>query len=269
MPVFTTAPPVGSRSAGEKSSEEKHAEVWERLSQVTDPELDQSVTEMQFVSALEIDAHDRVHIGFRLPTYWCAANFAFMMADDMHAAVSELPWVREVSVILDEHMYADKINSGIKDRQSFEQTFGDEADGNLDDVRRIFLLKAFQRRQEALLVHLRDGGQGSDRLVAMTLAELDSLDLDPDGARIRTRYLERRNVPGPMSANSLAFVTTTGAPLDIDGFTKYIKALRSVRVNAEFNGALCSGLLSARYEFDTTTPLRSQRKVAETPKQTN
>ena len=39
---------------------------------VTDPELDESVTELRFVTAVEVDAESRVHIRFRLPTYWCS-----------------------------------------------------------------------------------------------------------------------------------------------------------------------------------------------------
>src|ERR1700737_1911473 len=74
--------------------EGRTAEIWDRLGHVTDPELDESVTDLGFVTSVEVDAMDHVHIQFRLPTYWCAANFAFMMADDMRAAVGALPWVR-------------------------------------------------------------------------------------------------------------------------------------------------------------------------------
>ena len=61
-------------------------------------------------------------------------------------------------------MYADKINHGVADGLSFEETFGDEANGNLDEVRRTFLVKAFQRRQEGLIRHLRDAGLAPQRL---------------------------------------------------------------------------------------------------------
>jgi metal-sulfur cluster biosynthetic enzyme len=236
----------------------KLAEVWDRLSHVTDPELDRSVTEMQFVSAVTLGEGGRVGIRFRLPTYWCAPNFAFMMADDMRAAVAALPWVAAVSVVLDEHVYAETINRGMAEGRSFEESFGEEADGSLDDVRRTFLLKAFQRRQEAMLLHLRDLGFAPDALVHMTLGELDALALDEAGALARSRYLERRDAAGPLAADALAFVTDSGAPLPLIDFAAHLKRLRSVRVNAEFNGALCSGLLAARYEFDTTTPLTSQ-----------
>lgn len=250
--------PTQPASAGEVSHASKLDEIWQALSHVTDPELDRSVTEMQFVSAVTLGEDGRVGIRFRLPTYWCAPNFAFMMADDMRAAVSALPWVAAVSVVLDEHMYGETINRGMAEGRSFEDSFGEEADGSLDDVRRIFLLKAFQRRQEAMLLHLRDLGYAPDALVRMTLDELDALSLDEAGTAARSRYLERRGLAGPPAANTLAFVTTEGAPLAVAEFAAHLKRLRSVRVNAEFNGALCSGLLAARYEFDITTPLKSQ-----------
>jgi metal-sulfur cluster biosynthetic enzyme len=119
---------------------DRKAEVWARLQTVTDPELDEPVTDLEFVTRADVDADNRVHIAFRLPTYWCAANFSFLMADDMRVAVKQLPWVSAVSVVLGDHMYADKINAGLAQGLSFQQTFGSEADGDLGDVRRIFLV---------------------------------------------------------------------------------------------------------------------------------
>jgi metal-sulfur cluster biosynthetic enzyme len=228
------------------------AEVWQRLEGVTDPELDESVTEMDFVTTVEVDAQDRVHIGFRLPTYWCAANFAFMMADDMRRAVLALPWVKDVGIVLGEHMYADTINQGVAAGKSFQEAFGAEADGNLEEVRRTFLLKAFQRRQEALLLHLVGAGHPIAWLAGLRLGELAELPVDATGGRLVARYLERRGIMGEADAQALAFVTVTGERLPVEGFDAYVRALRRVRVNAEFNGALCRGLLAAR--FDTTTP---------------
>ena len=80
--------------------QDRQAEVWARLQGVTDPELDESVTELNFVTKADVDPENRVHIEFRLPTYWCAANFSFLMADDMRRAVSALDWVKGVSVVL-------------------------------------------------------------------------------------------------------------------------------------------------------------------------
>src|SRR5262245_36770053 len=166
---------------------ERVREVWACLDAVTDPELDRSVTEMGFVSAVEVDGQGRVKIDFRLPTYWCAANFAFMMADDMRRAVAGLPWVTDVSVVLGEHMYADTINRGIAEKLSFQGAFGSEASGDLEEVRRTFLLKAFQGRQHALLTHLVGAGHDAQSLVSLTNADLAALSLDAEGSRLRER----------------------------------------------------------------------------------
>ncbi len=235
------------------------SEIWDRLHHVTDPELDESVTELGFVTSVEVDAMDHVHIQFRLPTYWCAANFAFMMADDMRAAVRALPWVRGVNVVLGEHMYADKINRGISQGLSFQQTFGSEATADLSEVRRTFLLKAFQRRQEALLSQLMARGYTAEQLVTMILADVQALVVEKEGQDLVGRYLERREIVGPCSPDAPAFLSAEGRRLPAEGLEVYVRGLRRVGVNAEFNGALCRGLLSAR--FDMTTPLPERPKV--------
>jgi metal-sulfur cluster biosynthetic enzyme len=137
---------------------EREAEVRLALDRVTDPELDEPVTDLRFIERLTVDPDGTVSIGFRLPTYWCAANFAFLMAADMQREVATLPWVRQVQVTLGEHMYAEKINHGLANGLSFQASFGNEASAELDELRRTFLIKAFQRRQEALLRHLIERG---------------------------------------------------------------------------------------------------------------
>ena len=238
---------------------DRKAEVWRRLQTVTDPELDEPVTELEFVTRADVDADNCVHIEFRLPTYWCAANFSFLMADDMRNAVKELPWVADVSVVLGEHMYADKINAGLARGLTFQETFGAEADGDLDELRRTFLLKAFQRRQAALLAHLIEAGHDAARLVEMTLDELIDLEVDDAGARLRTRYLERR--PIVADATSRAFAGVDGDPLQAETLSTYVRTLRRVDINAEFNSALCRGLLHARFDMETPLSTKTGQRV--------
>ena len=242
---------TGHAEQSEQWVKERQAEVWACLQGVTDPELDESVTDLNFVTKADVDPENRVFIEFRLPTYWCAANFSFLMADDMRRAVSSLDWVEGVSVVLGEHMYADKINAGLAKGLSFQETFGVEADGSLDELRRTFLVKAFQRRQVALLNHLAGVGYPPETIVSLTLMELDHLPVDDEGAKLVRRYLERRAVVGPLGADEPAFVDAEGARLKTDGFAAYVSRLRRVGVNAEFNGALCRGLLSVRFDLET------------------
>jgi metal-sulfur cluster biosynthetic enzyme len=244
---------------------DRKAEVWSRLQTVTDPELDEPVTELEFVTRADVDANDCVHIEFRLPTYWCAANFSFLMADDMRNAVKELPWVADVSIVLGEHMYADKINAGLAHGLNFQETFGAEADGDLDELRRTFLLKAFQRRQAALLAHLIEGGRDPAELVEMTLDGLVDLEVDEAGARLRTRYLERRPTVSDAIAASRAFVDIDGDPLQAETLSTYVRKLRRVDVNAEFNSALCRGLLHARFDMETPLSTKGARAFEPPP----
>ncbi|MGJ5176442.1 metal-sulfur cluster assembly factor [Bradyrhizobium oligotrophicum] len=249
--LVATCLPERDRQAEGSQVEARRAELWACLRGVTDPELDESVVDLNFVTRADVDAANHVHIEFRLPTYWCAANFSFLMADDMRRAATALDWVESVSVVLGEHMYADKINAGLAQGLSFQETFGVEADGNLDDLRRTFLVKAFQRRQVALLNHLTATGHSPETITAFTLAELRRLPVDDDGDGLRRRYLERRDVVAATGDDMPAFVDAAGCPLRADGFSAYVSGLRRVGINAEFNSALCRGLLSVRFDLDT------------------
>src|SRR5258706_1100967 len=234
-----------------RQSHDRQAEIWACLQGVMDPELDESVTDLNFVTKADVDSENRVHMEFRLPTYWCVANFSFLMADDMRCVVSALDWVKGVRVVLGEHMYADKINAGLAKGLSFQETFGAEADGNLDDLRQTFLVKAFQRRQVALLNNLIGVGHSPETIVALTLMELGCLPVDDEGQKLVRRYLERRAVVGPLRTDVPAFVDAEGARLKSDSLAAYVSGLRRVCVNAEFNGALCRGLLSVRFDLET------------------
>jgi len=232
---------------------EREAQVRSALGHGDDPELDEPVTELGFIERLAVDAEGGVAIGFRLPTYWCAANFAFLMADDMRRAVGVLPWVRHVTVTLGEHMYGETINRGLAHGLSFQETFGADASGDLAALRRTFLVKAFQRRTEALLRHLLGEGHGADGLVALDLDGLAALALTADGVRLRRRYLDRRDVCAPATQRR-AFVDAAGAPLVAADLATYLQTLNRIGINAEFNGALCRGLLAARFGETPAVP---------------
>jgi metal-sulfur cluster biosynthetic enzyme len=226
------------------AGEDRRAEVLARLDRVTDPELDEPVTELGFVTEVAVEA-GRVGIRFRLPTYWCAANFAFLMADDMRREVAALPWVETVDVAIGEHMYADRINDGLRQGLGFHAAFGTAADADLDEVRRTFARKSFQRRQEAALRALLAAGHAPEALVALSVAGLRAL-ADTDATAI-ARYLDRRDVAGAFDVASLAFVDLDGAALPAEGLRRHLRALRNVAVNIEFNATLCRGLLAARF----------------------
>ena len=170
-----------------------------------------------------------------------------------------MTWVEDVEVVLGEHMYADKINAGLAQGLSFQDTFGEEADGDLEEVRRTFLVKAFQRRQAALLSHLLAAGHSSETLIAMTMAELETAAARRGGREIgaalsRTAW-RRRSAADPTRGPSS---TAEGAKLNGETLRAISLRIRRVGVNAEFNGALCRGLLAARFDLDTPLKTRSR-----------
>jgi len=228
----------------------RSAEIWRRLGEVTDPELDEPVTELGFVERVAVDG-DTVEVDFRLPTYWCAANFAFLMVDDIRIAVEGAQWVKTVRPRLLDHMYEDEVNRAAGGGRAFKEVFDDlGADDTLDEVRQKFRLKAFQRRQEIVLRALRRQGFDGASLVEMDVGTLEGLSIeDEEGARQKPRYLRILREFGLSSeADDPAFVTALGDRIPEDSFETYLQELRGVRINMEFNGAICRGLLSTRYK---------------------
>ena len=227
------------------------------LATVMDPELDESVTELGFITEIVLQGEGEVHISFRLPTYFCAANFAFLMADDMRLAVQALPWVTRVGVSLGEHMYAEAINKGVAEGSGFQAAFGAESEGNLDALRRTFELKAFQRRQAALLQYLIDAGHEPATFMALDTAALQNLQVDELSRLLVVRYLERRAVAG---AGTEAFVDTAGRAISVEALPAHLRDIRRIAINAEFNGALCRGLQAARFDEPAPQPIHFVRR---------
>jgi metal-sulfur cluster biosynthetic enzyme len=217
------------------------------LDTVTDPEIDESVAALEFISRTEVSEENDVIIEFRLPTYWCAPNFAFMMASDMRDAVMEMEWVRSVSVQLLDHFSADLINRGVALNQDFRDAFPGETDDDLVSVRLKFLGKAFERRQELLMRHLLGTGYSGEWISQISLRELVGLSLDYEGTRLRTLYIFAwRRLHPEWSETNLAFVTLSGDRLDPGQLSSYLRKIGGVRRNAEYNGLICRSLLAER-----------------------
>ena len=217
------------------------------LDTVTDPEIDESVTALEFISRIEVNDDNDVCVEFRLPTFWCAPNFAFMMASDMRDAVMEIDWVRSVSVRLLDHFSADLINRGIALKQDFRDAFPGETDDDLESVRLKFLGKAFERRQELLMRYLLGIRFKAEWMTQISLQDLMGLSLDSEGARLRTLYIFawRRLHPERLDAD-LAFVALNEDPLEPSQLPNYLRKIGGVRRNAEYNGLICRSLLAER-----------------------
>ena len=224
-------------------------EVNQQLAKVYDPELDQPLTELGFIGGVDIDV-DKVTVRFRLPTYWCAANFAYMMSSDIRERVSELPWVKRVDVLLQDHFHDEEINEGIKNGKTFLATFPD-ATGSLDDLRETFRVKAFQARQERVLRWLIRKGLQEEAILKMRVGDLQQLLKKRQVAKLVERYLnirQERKLPDDISAE--AFTHPDGTPIDPGGLELLLHRASSTRLSMEFNTTFCSGLLKTRYGED-------------------
>ncbi|MGA0541490.1 iron-sulfur cluster assembly protein [Neotabrizicola sp. VNH66] len=226
-------------------------DVWRRLGAVTDPELDEPVTDMGFVERLEVSRGGEVEIDFRLPTYWCSPNFAFLMADGIRRAAAAPGWVRGVRVRLMDHCFADRVNDAVNGARPFETVFAELTEGaDLTEVRDTFREKAFLRRQEAVILGLKAMGWTHGQITAMTLAELDAQKLtQPEAAAQRPRYREILVEDGlACLPGDPAFVTWHGDAIAPEEMGDHLMRLRALRINMEFNGAMCRGLAATRYK---------------------
>ncbi len=227
------------------------AEVWSCLDRVDDPELDEPVTDLGFVERVAVSTAGEVEVAFRLPTYWCSPNFAFLMAADIRREVSTLLMGRACPVQLQDHMWGEEIAEGINQGRGFAEIFGDLADGQLlEALREKFAVKAFQRPQEAVLLGLRLLGVSDADIVAMDLAAWTGPTSPGRGGAAEAA------LPGELGrARGWQRIRTTsgfgilrGEPHDRAALPAHLAELRGVRINMEFNGALCRGLARARYQ---------------------
>ena len=96
---------------------------------------------------------------------------------------------------------------------------------------------------------------GMDDFVAkpMTLDDLGRLVFEAEDARMQLPRYRTLLVARGLArfGTDPAFRTWSGAPLTADGFADHLQRLKSVRLNMEFNGALCRGLKRARYHEHT------------------
>jgi metal-sulfur cluster biosynthetic enzyme len=235
-----TATAVGAPVAG-RTGAPVLDRAMEALATVRDPELDEAVTTLGFVAAVEVDA-GAVRVDLRLPTYFCAPNFAWLMVADAKAALRRaLGEHTEVVVRLVDHFASDTINRGVGGGTGFEGAFGAEAGGNLDELRALFRRKAYSMRQERLCKVLLDAGHTAKDLAAMTLAEL------PPCAQT-DEYLSRRADLGLDLAPTAAFlVGADGAPVAAESLAQHLRVARTLRVSVEGNAAFCMGMLRTRY----------------------
>lgn len=228
-------------------SPSRQEEVLAAISAVRDPEIDETVVSLDFIMGVDVDG-DAVTVSLRLPTFWCPANFVFLMAHDMRAAVTALPWVASFNMKLVDHFAADEINRSVNEGLGFEQVFPQASQG-LDKLRRSFDEKTFLMRQGSLLRHLRGKGFDDGFLLRVDIGELDPICARDDAelGELWAAYLEKRRKLGlPCGEASKVAADAEGNPVEDLG--SHLRMIRSTATNAGANGEMCRMLVAARRE---------------------
>jgi metal-sulfur cluster biosynthetic enzyme len=218
------------------------ASVLDALSGVRDPELDEPITDLKFISDLQVGS-DSVDVRLRLPTPFCAPNFAYLMAHDAREALLSVPGVREARVFLEDHHTADEINAGMAGGLGFEGTFSsfEETGEGLDGLRDVFRRKAFISRQEKLCRMLLGDGYSSEELANMSLGEVP-------GSEAKQKYLSRRSELGLDDSTEAPFVVDPdGRRIPEEAVVQHLRFARVTRLSIESNAGFCKGVLAARY----------------------
>ena len=223
------------------------ARVRSALSTVIDPELDEPITDLGFVRSVSVSvAGDRrcsVEVHLRLPTSFCAPNFAYLMASDAQEAVAALPGVDGVVVELDDHHDSDLINRGLAASAGYRGTFGHEAEDSLDELRATFHRKAHTAAMERAVTQLLR----ADPLREGDLADLRLGDL-PAGEPATEALLRRRATVGlPLDDEAPVLVDADGSRPGPEAAALFLRRARSVRISIDGNAHFCRGLLRTRY----------------------
>lgn len=221
------------------------AHVLDALGTVYDPELDEPITSLRFVTSCEVSPAGDVDVRLRLPTPQCAPNFAYLMASDARSAVRRLPEVGEVRVVLEDHYTGDEINAAVGRGEAFAQAFPGETEGELDALRGLFHRKALVARQSRLCEAWLAEGATPEQVSARRVADLPD---DTDGRRC---LVLRRELGLPWHADAPAFVLPGGEPLTAGDLRHWLRTARLVRLSLETNGGICRSL---RARFDLADP---------------
>ena len=219
--------------------------ILEALGTVRDPELDEPITSLGFVSSCTVSADGYVRVRLRLPTYFCAPNFAFLMVADAYDAVSAAPGVRRAEIVLEDHFASDAINGGVAAHAGFARSFDGEAVGELHQLRADFLRKAVMAGTDQVCRPLLKGGVPPAALTGWTLG-----DLPPSRAADRLR--ERRAELGLAAGDDAPLLVdpVTGAAIQPDALPLHLRKAQTTRVSLEANGSICRGMLRHRYNHE-------------------
>ncbi len=181
-------------------------------------------------------------VRLRLPTAFCSPSFAYLMVSDAHDALSGIDWVQDVTVTLEDHHDADRINRGVAAGLGFAGTYPEEAAGELDALRRTFRVKAHTAFIERVCsIMMREHRWAAGDLGALRIADLPA-GRPADGLRRRRADLGLSSDPG-----DLVMVDEFGTPWAPAAIPLKLRFAKSVRISIDGNAHFCRGLLRTRY----------------------
>jgi metal-sulfur cluster biosynthetic enzyme len=225
-----------------------HARVLDALSEVHDPELDEPITRLRFVTSVDVraggDGYD-VDVLLRLPTPQCAPNFAFLMGADARRVVRAVGGVNTVTVRFEDHYTGDEINLALGGGAGFTAAFpGETEDDDLEALRALFTRKALIGRQATVCESMLGEGASEASILAATVAEL------PDLPETRRAIELRAQLGIPVGPEDPAFVTPGGEPIGQEGLRRWLRGAQLVRLSLEANGGMCRDLLRVRHGLE-------------------
>jgi metal-sulfur cluster biosynthetic enzyme len=218
------------------------------LATVRDPELDEPITTLGFVASCVVSCDGQAVVRLRLPTYFCAPNFAFLMVADAYDAVTAVTGVTSAEVILEDHFASDVINQGVAAQAGFVKSFDGEAVAELGDLRAQFLRKAVMAGTDQVCRPLVAAGVTPAELQALTLGAVPAT---PEMSRLRQR---RQELGLPSDDSSPLLVDpATGDRIAETAVPLHLRKARVTRTGIEANTSICSGMFRVRYP-DGRTP---------------
>ncbi len=211
-----------------------------------DPELDEPITDLDFVASCTVSGDGRgghvAAVRLRLPTFFCAPNFSFLMVADAYDAVSAVDGVTRAEIVLEDHHASTEINGGVAAHAGFVETFAGEADADSTELRRYFLEKAVVAGQDRVARPLVDAGVGPDELAELTLgrgAGLAGRSTGSAGGGPRSACRADDDAPLLIHPDG-SRVTSAQVPL-------HLRRARLTRLGIETNGEFCKSFLKTRY----------------------
>jgi metal-sulfur cluster biosynthetic enzyme len=218
------------------------ARILDALSAVYDPELDEPITRLRFVSSIEVSCDGDADVLLRLPTPQCAPNFAFLMGADARRVVAAVQGVRRATIRFEDHYTGEEINLALRGGAGFTGAFpGETDDDDLESLRAIFTRKALIGRQATVCERMLSEGCSENAVLLATVSELPDMPQARRALQLRAQLGLRADPGAP------AFVQPGGEPVGADGLRRWLRGAQLVRLSLEANGGICRDLLRARH----------------------